>query len=147
MENCLIESLIELDRKEDEIYIQKKAFSAVDGFIACIGKHGQGKSSLCSAYYKTLYGLDKEIFSISNARLTFTKGLWIIKARERRKIKNNIVKDITWKYIMIVAFLCTDIIVVNIDSRFYKVKKIMGIIWNSLENMKQLQLPKILKTI
>lgn len=48
---------------------------------------------------------------------------------------------------MIVAFLCTDIIVVNIDSRFYKVKKIMGIIWNSLENMKQLQLPKILKTI
>ena len=31
------EALIEFDRKEDEIYIQKNVFSVVDGFIACIG--------------------------------------------------------------------------------------------------------------
>ena len=37
LENCPIESLIEFDRKEDEIYIQKNVFSVVDGFIACIG--------------------------------------------------------------------------------------------------------------
>ena len=32
------ESLIEFDRKEDEIYIQKNVFSFVDGFIARIGR-------------------------------------------------------------------------------------------------------------
>ena len=37
---------------------------------------------------KALYGLDKEIFSISDVRLTFIKGLWIIKEREKRKEKN-----------------------------------------------------------
>ena len=37
---------------------------------------------------KALYGLDKGIFSISDARLTFIKGLWIIKEREKRKEKN-----------------------------------------------------------
>ena len=37
LENYPIESLIEFDRKEDEIYIQKNVFSVVDGFIARIG--------------------------------------------------------------------------------------------------------------
>ena len=40
LENYPIESLIEFDRKEDEIYIQKNVFSVVDGFIACIGRPG-----------------------------------------------------------------------------------------------------------
>ena len=38
LENCPIELLIEFDRKEDEIYIQKNVFSIVDGFIARIGR-------------------------------------------------------------------------------------------------------------
>ena len=38
MENCPIELLIEFDRKEDEIYIQKNVSSVVDGFIARIGR-------------------------------------------------------------------------------------------------------------
>ena len=38
LENCPIESLIEFDRKEDEIYIQKNVSSVVDGFIARIGR-------------------------------------------------------------------------------------------------------------
>ena len=37
LKNCPIESLIEFDRKEDEIYIQKNVFSVVDVFIARIG--------------------------------------------------------------------------------------------------------------
>ena len=37
LKNCPIESLIEFDRKEDEIYIQKNVSSVVDGFIARIG--------------------------------------------------------------------------------------------------------------
>ena len=40
LENCPIESLIEFDRKEDEIYIQKNVFSVVDVFIARIGRPG-----------------------------------------------------------------------------------------------------------
>lgn len=158
LEKCPIDSFIDLNR--GDIYLQKGLFLTIDGFIACIGKPGQGKSSLCSAFYKTLYGLNKEIFSIADSKLTFTKGLWIIKERERRSIRENIIKDIidvegfqaddlnTWKYIMIVAFISTDIIVVNRDStRMDEVKKMMSIIWNSLEKMKQLGLPKILKTI
>ena len=64
LENCPIDSLIDLKRKG--IYLRKELFYSKNGFIACIGAPGQGKSSLCSAYYKVLYGLDKEIFTISN---------------------------------------------------------------------------------
>jgi hypothetical protein len=48
----------------------------------------QRKSSPRPEHYKALYGPDKEIFIISDARLTFIKGLWIIKEREKRKEKN-----------------------------------------------------------
>ena len=120
---------------------------------------GQGKSSLCSAYYKVFYGINKEIFSISNASSSFTKGLWILKNEERQKIKQNIIKDIidvegfqvddlsTWKYIMIVAFIATDLIVVNKEDRMDDVKKILSIVWNSLDKMQKLGLPRIIKNI
>ena len=36
----------------NEIYLQKGLFRQIDGFIAFIGKPGQGKSSLCLAYIK-----------------------------------------------------------------------------------------------
>ena len=154
-----IQSLLDLNRKENEIYLLKGLFSSIDGFIACIGKPGQGKSSLCSAFYKVYFGLENEIFSISNSTLSFTKGLWILKEKERQKIKQNIIKDIidvegfqvddlsTWKYIMIVAFISTDIIIVNRSDRLDDVKKILSIIWNSLDKMKKLGLPKLLKNI
>lgn len=97
-------------------------------------------------------------YFISNSTLSFTKGLWILKQRERKNIRQNIFKEIidvegfqvdevsTWKYIMIVAFISTDIIIVNRD-RMDDVKKILSIIWNSLEKMKKLGLPKLLKAI
>lgn len=144
-----VQSLLDLNRKENEIYLLKGLFSSIDGFIACIGKPGQGKSSLCSAFYKVYFGLENEIFSISNSTLSFTKGLWILKEKERQKIKQNIIKDIidvegfqvddlsTWKYIMIVAFISTDIIIVNRSDRLDDVKKILSIIWNSLDKMKK----------
>ena len=62
-----MESLIDLNRNINEIYLRKELFKNKNGFIACIGIPGQGKSSLCSAYYKIFYGIDKEIFSISNS--------------------------------------------------------------------------------
>ena len=154
-----VESLIDLNRNINEIYLQKGLFRQIDGFIACIGRPGQGKSSLCSAYYKIFYGIDKEIFSISNSTLSFTKGLWILKESIRQTIEQYIIKDIidvegfqvddlsTWKYIMIVAFIATDIIIVNQGCRMDDVKKILSITWNSLDKMKKLGLPKILKNI
>ena len=48
---------------------------------------------------------------------------------------------------MIVAFISTDIIIVNRSDRMDDVKKILSIIWNSLEKMKKLGLPKLLKAI
>ena len=41
-------SLLDLTRNINEIYLQKGLFRQIDGFIASIGKPGQGKSSLCS---------------------------------------------------------------------------------------------------
>ena len=154
-----MESLIDLNRNINEIYLRKELFKNKNGFIACIGNPGQGKSSLCSAYYKIFYGIDKEIFSISNSSLWYTKGLWIMKESIRKSIKENIIKDIidvegfqvddlsTWKYIMIVAFIATDIIIVNRNYRMDDVKKILSITWNSLDKMDNLGLPKILKNI
>jgi hypothetical protein len=154
-----VDSLIDLGKKIGEIYLSQGLLSQFDGFIACIGRPGQGKSSLCSAYYKVFYGINKEIFSISNASSSFTKGLWILKKEERQKIKQNIIKDIidvegfqvddlsTWKYIMIVAFIATDLIVVNKEDRMDDVKKILSIVWNSLDKMQKLGLPRIIKNI
>ena len=120
LEELPVDSLIDLekiDKDGNQTFIRKGIFNSRDGFIACIGRPGEGKSSLCSAFYKSLYGVNEEVFSISNAKLSFTKGLWTIKEKERRKIEQNIVKDIidvegfqvddlsTWKYIMIVAFI------------------------------------------
>ena len=91
--------------------------------------------------------------------MSFTKGLWILKQTERQNIKQNIDKDIIdvegfqvddlspWKYIMIVAFIATDLIVVNKIDLLDDVKKILSIVSNSLDKMKKLGLPKILKNI
>ena len=154
-----MESLIDLNRNINEIYLRKELFNNKNGFIACIGRPGQGKSSLCSAFYKIFYGINKEIFNISESWSCFTKGLWIIKESIRQSIKENIIKDIidvegfqvddlsTWKYIMIVAFIATDLIVVNKEGRMDEVKKILSIVWNSLDKMEKLGLPRIIKNI
>ena len=89
-----MESIIDLNRNINEIYLRKELFEDINGFIACIGKPGHGKSSLCSAYYKVFYGINKEIFNISKSWSCSTKGLWIIKQIIRQTIKENIIKDI-----------------------------------------------------
>ena len=48
---------------------------------------------------------------------------------------------------MIVAFISTDIIIVNKSDRMDDVKKILSITWNSLDKMNKLGFPKILKNI
>ena len=64
-----MESIIDLNRNINEIYLRKELFEDINGFIACIGKPG-----LCSAYYKVFYGINKEIFSISKSWSCSTKG-------------------------------------------------------------------------
>ena len=159
MDELHVESPLDLNCEENQIYLQKRLLKQIDIFIVFISRPGQGKSSLCSAFYKVLYGLNREIFSISNSTLSFTKGLWILKQRERKNIRQNIFKEIidvegfqvdevsTWKYIMIVAFISTDVVVVNHLDSMNDVKKILSIIWNSLEKMKKLEWPKLLKAI
>ena len=82
MDELQVESPLDLNCEENQIYLQKRLLKQIDIFIAFISRPGQGKSSLCSAFYKVLYGLNREIFSISNSTLSFTKGLWILKQRE-----------------------------------------------------------------
>ena len=48
---------------------------------------------------------------------------------------------------MIVAFISTDIVIVNRSTRMDDPKKILNIIWNSLEKMNKQGLPRILKTV
>ena len=88
LEKMPIESLIDLEKIEkDEIFLRKDILNSNHGYVACIGPPSAGKSSLCNAFYKTLYGINKELFYISNSALSFTKGLWILKEREKQNIK------------------------------------------------------------
>lgn len=48
---------------------------------------------------------------------------------------------------MIFAFIATDLIVVNKENRMDEVKKILIIVWNSLDKMEKLGLPRIIKNI
>ena len=96
---------------------------------------------------------------MSTSNVSFTKGIWILKESERRKIKGNIDRDILdvegfqvddikcWKYIMIISFICSEIIILNRNPRLDDTKKVLNIIKNSLKKMQESNIPKILKTI
>ena len=147
------------DEKSDNIKIKKNLLKEVNSLIACIGPPGSGKSTFCSNYYKSLYNVEKDYFESYDGDLTYTKGIWIISNEERRKIPIMIKKDLLdvegfqvddikcWKYIMIIAFLSTDLIILNRNPRSDDVKKILRIIEKSLERMKEKHMPRILKNI
>ena len=59
-----------------------------------LGPPGAGKSTLCCAYYKTLFDVENQFFEVSTSLLSFTKGIWILKESERMKIMGNIDRDI-----------------------------------------------------
>lgn len=75
------------------------------------------------------------------------------------KIMGNIDRDIldvegfqideikSWKYIMIISFICSEIIILNRNSRLDDTRKVLNIIKNSLKKMRESNIPKILKTI
>ena len=140
-------------------HLKKDAIRFINTAIGVLGPPGAGKSSLCCAYYKALYNIDNEYFKTSSGLFSFTKGIWILKESERMKIKKNIDRDIldaegfqideikSWKYIMIISFICSEIIILNRNTRLDETKKILNIIKNSLKKMRESNIPKILKTI
>ena len=81
------------------------------------------------------------------------------KRKRKTKYQANIDKDIidiegfqvdditTWKSIMISAYISTDIIIVNSSTRLDDVIKILSIMCNSLDKMKILGIPYLLKNI
>ena len=131
----------------------------VNSFIACLGPPGSGKSTFCSNYYKKIYKVKNNFFEPSEEVETFTKEIWIVSEAERRKIPIAIKKDLLdvegfqadiskcWKYVMIIAFLSTELLILNRNARFDDVKKVLKIIENSLNRMKKGKIPRILKTI
>ena len=75
-------------------HLKKEAIQYVNQAIGVLGPPGAGKSSLCCAYYKFLFSFDNKHFEMSTSGVSFTKGIWILKESERRKIKGNIDRDI-----------------------------------------------------
>jgi len=144
---------------EDSFTIKKDLLKNINSFIVCLGEPGTGKSTFGNNYYKMLYKVKNNYFESSDNYESVTKGIWIISNEERRKIQKYINRDFldvegfqiddskSWKYVMIIAFLSTDIIILNKSSRYDEVKKILKIIENSLKRMRELNIPRILKNI
>ena len=158
--NPFIEQIIQQKSEKDQhCHLLKNTIEYVNVAIGVLGPPGAGKSSLCNAYYKIKYDTDKLFFEMSTSGVSFTKGIWILKEEERMKIEKNIDKDIldveefqiddikSWKYVMIISFICSEIIILNRNTRLDDTKKVLNIIKNSLRKMKESNIPKILKKI
>lgn len=152
--------IVQLISKVNEIIkIKKELLKNINSFIACLGQPGVGKSTFGSNYYKKLYRVKNDYFESSDGIETYTKGIWMITDEERRKIPQYISKDFldvegfqiddpnSWKYVMIIAFLSTDLIILNNQPRYDEVKKMIKIIEKSLKKMQQMNMPRILKRI
>ena len=147
------------ESKKDKVFIKKDLLKSINSFLACIGPPGAGKSTFCSNYYKILYKVKNNYFEASEALVSFTKGIWVVSDAERRKIPVVIKRDLldvegfrvdeakSWKYVMIIAFLSTDLLILNRNARADDIKKILTILANSLRRMKKQKMPRILKKI
>ena len=157
-QNIGIQQIID-ESKADKVFIKKDLLRSINSFLACIGPPGAGKSTFCSNYYKILYKVKNNYFESSEGFVSFTKGIWVVSDAERRKIPVVIKRDLldvegfrvdeakSWKYVMIIAFLSTDLLILNRNARFDDIKQVLKIIGNSLERMKKHKLPRILKKI
>ena len=144
---------------DSKCHLKKNVIQYVNSAIGVLGPPGAGKSTLCCAYYLINYNMNEEYFQMSSSSTSFTKGIWILKESERMKIKENIDRDIldvegfqvdeikSWKYVMIISFICTEIIILNRNTRLDDTKKVLNIVKNSLKKMRDSNIPKILKTI
>lgn len=144
---------------DSKCHLKKNVIQYINSAIGVLGPPGAGKSSICCAYYLINYNMNEMYFEMSSSGVSFTKGIWVLKESERMKIKENIDRDIfdvegfqvddikSWKYVMVISFLCTEIIILNRNTRLDDTKKVLNIIKNSLKKMRDSNIPKILKTI
>ena len=144
---------------DNKCHLKKDIIENVNASIGVLGPPGAGKSSFCNAYYKIRFNTNKMFFEMSSSTSSYTKGIWMLKEEERMKIPQNIDRDIldvegfqvddinSWKYVMIISFICSEIIILNRNTRWDDSKKVLNIIKNSLKKMKESNIPKILKKI
>ena len=156
-ESDVVTSLIDI--KDDEMKINLLLLDQINSFVACLGPPGAGKSAFCHSFYDINYGLKKKSFQVSDSISSFTKGLWILNEKTRQQIQGHIERDIidvegfqvddikSWKYVMIISFLATDIILLNQNARYDDIKKILSIMKSSFKKMDQSNMPRILKQI
>ena len=147
------------EEPNNKITIKKGLIKTVKNFIACIGPSGAGKSAFASNYYKYLFHVKNDYFEVSKSKLSFTKGIWMISEEERGKIQEYINNDIldvegfecdkseSFKFVHIIAFLSTDLILLNRNPRYDEIKKILKIIVNHLIRMMKFNLPRFIKNI
>ena len=141
---------------DKKCHLKKDVIQFVNSALGVLGPPGDGKSTLCCAYYITLFNIENQFFEVSTSILLFTIRYM---DSERMKIMRNIDRDIldvegfqideikSWKYIMIISFICSEIIILNRNSRLDDTRKVLNIIKNSLKKMRESNIPKILKTI
>jgi len=142
-----------------EFTIKKELLQSINSFFSCLSPPGQGKSTFGSNYYKILYRVKNDYFESSDDTKTHTIGIWMISDQERRKIPKYIYKDfldvegfqvddpLSWKYVMIISFLSTELIILNKQERYHEIKKIIKIIEYTLKRMEKNNIPRILKVI
>ena len=130
---------------DSKCHLKKNVIQYVNSAIGVLGPPGAGKSTLCCAYYLINYNMNEEYFQMSSSSTSFTKGIWILKESERMKIKENIDRDIldvegfqvdeikSWKYVMIISFICTEIIILNRNTRLDDTKKVLNIVKEILD--------------
>ena len=145
--------------KNGKIRIRKELLKNKKYFIACLGGPGSGKSTFASNFYKKLYKVKNDYFEISHSGVSYTKGIWLISEEERRKIPKYITKDIldvegfqidhkrSWNYAIVIAFLSTDLVILNKDVRYDEIGKILRIIQKGFEEMRRMNITRILKNI
>ena len=158
-ESGYVQEITISDKNNSKIHLKKEPIKYMNSAIGVLGPPGAGKSSICCAYYKTQYNMNNNYFKISSSNVSFTKGIWMLKESERMNIKGNIERDIldcegfqvdeikSWKYVMIISFICSEIIILNRNTRLDDTKKVLNIIKNSLLKMRESNIPKLLKKI
>lgn len=53
-------------------YLKKDVIQFVNSALGVLGPPGAGKSTLCCAYYKTLFNIENQFFEVSTSLLSFT---------------------------------------------------------------------------
>lgn len=57
---------------DKKCHLKKDVIQFVNSALGVLGPPGAGKSTLCCAYYKTLFNVENQFFEVSTSILLFT---------------------------------------------------------------------------